>query len=302
MKKAIIKSTAVIAFILIAAYALSMTCFADQTMIAGIEAEDVSVGDVFDVKITIGKNNGILSGSFNVIFDNTLLELVSATSDTEMMNGVMYALNDKYSERSVRISFASGNVFGESGGELMMLKFSAKKAGNAEFRVEMLKLIDGNQARYPWADSSKFVTVTSKIVTATGETPAPTSIRASESSDSKAESGSDPQKTSGAQSISATGTETVPPSTVVLGSEGTAETGTGTRAPFNTEKAVTSAASSESISSSAAGTTGSVASTAAASVKTKDSSSGAVLVIVIAAAIVITSVVVLTIRKKKNRG
>ena len=145
-------------FLAVSLFIFPARVYADGPVSAVIIAEDVDQGDTLTVRIAIGKNDGIISGSLNVVYDNTKLVLTEASAETELMKGVLYALNDKYSDNCVRISFASGSDFRAEGGDIMVLSFTALESGNAEFTVENLKL-RSDAVKYETADTKKTVTV-----------------------------------------------------------------------------------------------------------------------------------------------
>ena len=282
MKRALKQLAAMIIAALFAINAL--TCSALETLTAGIEASNADVGDVFEVKITIGTNEGISNGSFNVIYDNGKLELVSASSDTEMMKGVNYALNDKYAENAVRISFASSVIFGRDGGELMVLTFRAKAPGKAIFRVENLKLINEDMARYPYEDSTEVITITGDpVTTQAGVTSVST---AAETKQSDTDHGTSSIQSADTSSGASTGSETAP--------ETSGDTTSGaTYAPEKTETPISTEGTASNVP---------VTVSSAAPIRKTDSKSSASLIILITAAVIVSAVLaVVIIRKKKAR-
>ena len=73
--------------------------FADNVVTATVQADDGSVGDTINVKVTIPEASQIYSGSFELVYDNSKLELISAEAGTIIKDRMQI----------VNTNFAKGN-------------------------------------------------------------------------------------------------------------------------------------------------------------------------------------------------
>lgn len=124
---------------------INLNVFAETTGALSISAPvTANPGETVNVTVSVPSKTNAISGSFNVIYDNTLLEVVSSTSGT-ILNGKNVSINNTYASNKVRMSF-DGETALEDGGVAINVTFKvlAGASGTVNFEVEKFKLYDEN--------------------------------------------------------------------------------------------------------------------------------------------------------------
>ena len=98
-------------------------------------------GDAVTVNVSIKGIDGVCSGGFNLIYDNSAFEVTDAKAG-DLLSKAMAIVNPQYSENAVRVTWAGLEEI-LSNGTLLTVNF--KKIGdtdNAEFNFEKVKFSD----------------------------------------------------------------------------------------------------------------------------------------------------------------
>lgn len=102
MNKRLISLLLVIAMLLTV---FTIPALADTLPVFTIEDASVSVGDVFSVNITLTENSSICGGGFNVIYDNTKLEIIN-TSVGDTIRTHTGMVKKDYAANKIRVTWA----------------------------------------------------------------------------------------------------------------------------------------------------------------------------------------------------
>ena len=102
MTKRLISLVLVIAMLLTT---FTIPALADTLPVFTIEDASVSVGDVFSVNVTLTENSSICGGGFNVIYDNTKLEIIN-TSVGDVIRKHSGMVKKDYATNKVRVTWA----------------------------------------------------------------------------------------------------------------------------------------------------------------------------------------------------
>ena len=110
-----------------------------------IYINDVSAseGDTITVSVMTEYTESCCGGSFNIVYDNSLLELNSCTKGTAM-EGITPYINTAYTENTLRITWMSSNTVRD--GSICDIEFRVKDTADlsAYIKIEELKLSDIN--------------------------------------------------------------------------------------------------------------------------------------------------------------
>ncbi len=98
-------------------------------------------GETVTVSVMTEYVDACCGGSFNIVYDNTLLELVSCVKGSAM-EGITPYMNTDYAENKIRVTWMTGNTV--SDGSLCDVQFKVKDSATAPayVRIEELKLSD----------------------------------------------------------------------------------------------------------------------------------------------------------------
>jgi len=135
-------------------------CYASTTFQPSITAESGSVGDTITVAVSIPANTNAAGGSFNLIYDNTKMELVDATAG-DIISAFSKTVNKTYAADKVRLNFAGSETVSASGGVILNASFKLTAAGTATFSTEKFKLADIDTNYLTCADNTQNITITS---------------------------------------------------------------------------------------------------------------------------------------------
>jgi len=105
-----------------------------------ITAESGAVGDTVTVTVSLPANTNAAGGSFNLIYDNTKMELVDATAGN-VISAFSKQVNKTYATNKVRLNFAGSETVSASGGVILTATFKLTAAGTATLSTEKFKLI-----------------------------------------------------------------------------------------------------------------------------------------------------------------
>lgn len=162
MKKAMV---AVLAICMILVSCCNI-CFAASIQ-PTINANGGKIGDTITVTVSLPEsvmNDGVVGGSFNLVYDNAKMSLVEATVGN-LLSGCASSINPDFAANKIRISYASATGLPKNAGTLMTVKFKLIAAGTATFSTEKFKLSDLDMNQLSCTDSSKSVTITSASTT-----------------------------------------------------------------------------------------------------------------------------------------
>lgn len=138
-----------------------------------INAPNGSVGDTISVTVSLPSNTGAAGGSFNLVYDNTKMQLVDAEVGSAV-SSFANTINKTYAENKVRFNFAGSKTVSESGGVMLTAQFKLISSGNADISVEKFKLADIDAVYLTCEDAAASITVSNASVITPTATPAPT--------------------------------------------------------------------------------------------------------------------------------
>ncbi len=102
-------------------------------------------GDITTVSVNISENSGSAGGSFNLVYDNTAVELMSVENGS-YISKANPIVNDTYAANKVRTVWAGSKKL-DGGGEILTAQFRILDDTNkdtAYFSLEKLKIADDN--------------------------------------------------------------------------------------------------------------------------------------------------------------
>ncbi|MBR5156706.1 MAG: hypothetical protein IKW59_02950 [Clostridia bacterium] len=125
--------------ILLIAFSMCLPAYADNAT-ATIKAvvSDCTVNRQITVSIQISGAQDVCGASLEVMYDNSALELVSATKGS-IIPADSSQLNDKYTDYSVKLNWMSGQE-AIADGEILSLVFNTKLTGKALISFDKIKL------------------------------------------------------------------------------------------------------------------------------------------------------------------
>lgn len=134
-----------ICLIAVAAVILSLAVFASENPYISLLATKSE--QTVEVTVSISENSKICGCSFNLVYDNNVLELLNYENGDTVKN-TSFLVNKEYAENMVRIAWASVNEL-EAGGEILTLTFNIIDAEvkSVLFNVEKLKMVDINGSK-----------------------------------------------------------------------------------------------------------------------------------------------------------
>lgn len=127
--------------------------------------DSVDSENSFDVYVSATENSNICGGRITIGYDNTVLEIVSVSSES-LLNGVSVLTNLAYTEASSRISLAGVKNI-TSGGNLLKLTFKAKtiyEDANASVYIQEMKFTDSDGNAISFAQQNTSIAVKAKKV------------------------------------------------------------------------------------------------------------------------------------------
>ena len=124
---------------------INFNVFAETSGALSVSAPTSAVpGETINVTVSVPSGTNALSGSFNLVYDNTMLEVVSCTSGT-ILSDRNVTVNEAYSDTKIRMSF-DGDEPLSKGGIILNATFNVLPgaSGTVKFEVEKFKLYDEN--------------------------------------------------------------------------------------------------------------------------------------------------------------
>ncbi|MGM9551175.1 MAG: cohesin domain-containing protein [Clostridia bacterium] len=106
-----------------------------------IKAEGGKVGDSVTVTVSLPENTNAAGGSFNLVYDNTKMELIDAVAG-DVIAAFSKTVNKTYAVNKIRMNFAGSETVSSSGGVMLTATFKLTNAGTASFSTEKFKLAD----------------------------------------------------------------------------------------------------------------------------------------------------------------
>ncbi len=128
-----------------------------------ITAENGSVGDMVNVTVSLPTNTNAAGGSFNLIYDNTKMELVDATAG-DIIIAFTKTVNKTYAENKIRLNFAGSEAVSSSGGVVLNATFKLIASGTATISTEKFKLADIDTNYLNCGNSTQSITITEEIL------------------------------------------------------------------------------------------------------------------------------------------
>lgn len=135
-----------------------------ETFQPTITAEDGLVGDTITVSVSIPQNTNAAGGSFNLVYDNTKMELVD-TSTGDLISTFAKTVNKTYAENKVRMNFAGSETVSASGGIVLNAVFKLTAEGTATIYTEKFKLADLDTNYLTCEDFSTSIQISPVITT-----------------------------------------------------------------------------------------------------------------------------------------
>ncbi len=130
-----------------------LRCTVSVTDKAVLRVDSLSAltGDEVVVKLTADRSQARLSaGSFNIIYDNTLLTLIETRKGT-LLSSCSSTVNEAYADGTVRVNFASSIPL-EAEADVLELHFKViGESGYASVKAESMVMYDANHDRVEYA-------------------------------------------------------------------------------------------------------------------------------------------------------
>jgi len=129
-----------------------------------IMAESGVVGDTITVTVSIPADTNAAGGSFNLVYDNTKMELVDAVAGS-VISAFTKTVNKTYAENKVRLNFAGTETVSANGGVVLTATFVLTDAGIATFSTEKFKLADIDTNYLTCEDATESIVIEDVITT-----------------------------------------------------------------------------------------------------------------------------------------
>lgn len=127
-------------------FSCGFTTFASTAPTVSIVCPDMANSEeIFDVYVNITENSNVDGGRITFGYDNTVLEIVSISSDS-LLSGASLQVNTAYTATSARVSWAGVSNL-TAGGNLLKISFKAKtiyEDTNTTISIENMKLTDAD--------------------------------------------------------------------------------------------------------------------------------------------------------------
>ena len=196
----------IISFLMLACFAVSAKDAAVLEAVGTLSAEEKTI----TVKIGIDSTEAFCGCSFNLTYDNELLDVVSVTSGDVVKNATVI-INDKYADNAIRVVSASAMELPKSG-NIITAVFSYEKieGTTVEFDIENCKImaIDSSKISYEFNNTAKFVFESEAPETTTETTTESTT--APSGGTSKPSGGSTSKPSSGKAEVTTTAKQEIP--------------------------------------------------------------------------------------------
>lgn len=101
-------------------------------------------GETFNVTVSMPGGSDAVSGSFNLVYDNTVLEVSTATAGT-ILKDYNVNINPSYAQNKIRFTFEGEEPLSKGGIALTVsFKILSSASGKAHFECEKFKLLDAD--------------------------------------------------------------------------------------------------------------------------------------------------------------
>lgn len=126
-------------------------------------------GDLATVSVSITENSKAVGGSFNLIYDNTVLELISTTSGT-YSSTANPMINEQYANNAIRMVWGGVNELNSSGDILVaQFKVTSNEKSHAAFSLDKAKLGDADGRKLTIQSNSGNLIIEPKIIPSTND-------------------------------------------------------------------------------------------------------------------------------------
>ncbi len=128
-----------------------------------VSPEDALIGTNIDVTVNISDNTLACGGRFDLVYDNTRLEVVSAQTGS-LLTGTTAFVNPNYASDTVRLSWASSSALAD-GGVLVTVTFKVlDNPGEALITLNKAKMTDENGTTMECISQSGSVNAVSELI------------------------------------------------------------------------------------------------------------------------------------------
>lgn len=129
--------------------------------------DEALMGTNIDVNVNISENTLACGGRFNLVYDNTKLEIISTQTGSVLSNATPF-VNPNYANNKIRMSWA-GTTALTDGGNLLTVTFKVldNVSGSAAFTLESCKMTDNNDATIQCLAVNKTVQIMTELVCST---------------------------------------------------------------------------------------------------------------------------------------
>ena len=116
-------------------------------------------GDITTVSVNTTKNSKMAGGSFNLVYDNTAVELVSVKSGN-IVSAANPIINDAYAENKIRVIWAGTREI-NAGGEIISAQFKILDTDKdvTYFNLEKVKMADGDSNKVSLQSGDGILTI-----------------------------------------------------------------------------------------------------------------------------------------------
>ena len=142
-------------------FSVGVICHA-ETFEPTIDAMNGKVGETIDVTVSIPGGTTAVGGSFNLVYDNTKMELIDATAG-ELVKDRTNNVNKAYAANKIRMNFAGTTNISENGGVALKATFKLLAEGTANISTEKFKLMDIDTNSLSCNNASKDILIKNEV-------------------------------------------------------------------------------------------------------------------------------------------
>lgn len=130
-------------FIMCMLFSFMMIIITTNVMASDLLAETSVDSDLVTVNVCIKDVSGVCTGGFNLIYDNSALEVTEVKAG-ELLSGTMVVINPEYAENAIRVTWAGLDEISSEGSLLVATFKTLKETDKTEFAFEKVKFTDFN--------------------------------------------------------------------------------------------------------------------------------------------------------------
>lgn len=130
-------------FIMCMLFSFMMIIITTNVMASDLLAETSVDSDLVTVNVCIKDVSDVCTGGFNLIYDNSALEVTEAKAG-ELLSGTMVVINPEYAENAIRVTWAGLDEISSEGSLLVATFKTLKEIDKTEFAFEKVKFTDFN--------------------------------------------------------------------------------------------------------------------------------------------------------------